>query len=334
MFRCRNQQLHFVLALTVIFSSCFLLSQVKRGYNASLPNNDEREQIKFVGEHKQKRRRDLQKAFQEIAKGRAKETQDTYSSFLVAHQDDPQLVSYVRSLLQPPAPQHVPYNLTRHWRKDFSQYNQSIYLTQELLKGMRDGVFVELGALDGETHSNTLFLERELGWTGLLIEPHPGGFRNLTLKRRKAYSINAGASLTNQSAIEHFRGYDYWSMGLSHIDMKSPRTIPIKTFPLYTMLLARNITVIDFLSLDVEGDELKVLQTVPWDKVQVRVMCIEINHVDGGAPAVIDYLVKQGYILISLRFIDAWFAKKELLEEALGITLIPNTLKYHLFKDD
>ena len=37
----------------------------------------------------------------------------------------------------------------------------------------RDGFFVECGAFDGETRSNTLNLERDLGWTGVLIEADP-----------------------------------------------------------------------------------------------------------------------------------------------------------------
>ncbi|XP_064103080.1 uncharacterized protein LOC135213114 isoform X2 [Macrobrachium nipponense] len=338
MSRYRGQQRQIALMMAVIFSSCFLLlSRVPNSLDTSLTERYiTREQDKPITKGRQYRKRDLQRALHKPAKepdGVTKDNTVFYGSFPIMYQDNPKLVSYVRGLIHPPAPRDVPYNFTRHWRRYFSQYNQSIYLTEELLRGMRNGIFVELGALDGETHSNTVFLERELGWTGLLIEPLPEGFRNLTKKGRKAYSINAGAALTNKSAIEHFKVYDYNSLGLSHITNKTSKTVAIKTFPLYTMLLAVNITTIDFLSLDVEGDELKVLQTMPWDKVQVRVMCVEINHVEGGAPAVINYMEKQGYILLSVRYIDAWFAKKELLEETMGIKLIPNTLEYNVMKD-
>ena len=56
--------------------------------------------------------------------------------------------------------------------------------------GQRDGFFVECGALDGETRSNTLFMERFLGWTGLLVEADPTNFRRVLSKRRNAWSVN------------------------------------------------------------------------------------------------------------------------------------------------
>ena len=37
----------------------------------------------------------------------------------------------------------------------------------------RDGFFIECGALDGETRSNSLLFERFRGWTGLLVEADP-----------------------------------------------------------------------------------------------------------------------------------------------------------------
>ncbi|XP_066939167.1 uncharacterized protein [Macrobrachium rosenbergii] len=340
MSRSRSQQRQIAFVMAVIFSSCFLLlSRVQNGLDKSLAERrNEREHDKPISNDRQNSKRDLQRALHNSTRDPEGVTEEgttaSNGSFPVAYQDDPRLLSYVRGLIHPPAPTYVPYNFTRHWRRYFSQYNRSIYLTEELLKGVRGGIFVELGALDGETHSNTVFLERELGWTGLLIEPLPESFRSLTTKGRKAYSINAGAALTNKSAIRHlYRAYDYTSVGLRHIKNYTIETTAVEMFPLYTMLLAVNITVIDFLSLNVEGEELKVLQTVPWDKVQVRVMCVEINQVEGGAPAVISYMVKQGYILLSLRYIDAWFAKKELLEETMGIKLVPNNLEYNVVHD-
>lgn len=51
----------------------------------------------------------------------------------------------------------------------------------------KNGFFIECGAYDGETRSNTLFLERFNGWTGLLIEADPINFTKMLRKNRRAY---------------------------------------------------------------------------------------------------------------------------------------------------
>ena len=50
-------------------------------------------------------------------------------------------------------------------------------------------------------------------------------------------------------------------------------TTQVQCFPLYSILLASNLTTIDYLSLDIEGFEIKILKTIPWQKVGIAV-CI------------------------------------------------------------
>lgn len=50
--------------------------------------------------------------------------------------------------------------------------------------------------------------------------------------------------------------------------------VNVQCFPFYTYLLALNITVIDYFSLDVEGSELNVLKTIPFDKIDIKVNSI------------------------------------------------------------
>ena len=53
------------------------------------------------------------------------------------------------------------------------------------------------------------------------------------------------------------------------------RTIKVQCFPLYSILLAVGVTKIDFFSLDVEGAEQTVLESIPLDKVDVGLFVIE-----------------------------------------------------------
>ena len=47
--------------------------------------------------------------------------------------------------------------------------------------------------------------------------------------------------------------------------------VPVQCFPIYSILAALNRTTVDYFSLDIEGDELSVLKTIPWDSVDIRV---------------------------------------------------------------
>ena len=56
---------------------------------------------------------------------------------------------------------------------------------------------MEYFSLNGERSSNSLYLERELGWRGVLVEPDPFFYTQLRGKSRSAYSINACISPRN-----------------------------------------------------------------------------------------------------------------------------------------
>ncbi len=60
----------------------------------------------------------------------------------------------------------------------------------EVLSTQENGFFVECGALDGERSSNTIWLEKRRGWTGLLVEMDPSYYLQIRGKNRNAYSSN------------------------------------------------------------------------------------------------------------------------------------------------
>ena len=57
--------------------------------------------------------------------------------------------------------------------------------------------------------------------------------------------------------------------------------VNVQCFPLHTYLLALNVTTVDYFSLDVEGAEYKVLQTIPWDQVDIKVGAWTCGHKGG-----------------------------------------------------
>lgn len=231
----------------------------------------------------------------------------TDETFAGRQQDDPELIQYICYHLHRPS--SLPYNLSKPQVNDHSQYGQSLHLMNNILHGMKGGFFVEVGAMDGEIFSNTLYLEQHFQWTGLLIEPYPVTYRELLHKHRRAYSINAALSLTHTSASMKLKP-DGGHGSLSALDKKG---IPVKAFPLFSVFLALNVTVVDFLSLDIEGAEVKVLKTIPWKRIKFRVMCIENNHIPEGKKTLRKFMVSKGYKFLGERKIDSWFGWPELL---------------------
>ena len=80
-------------------------------------------------------------------------------------------------------------------------------------------------------------------------------------------------------------------------------TYDMQCFPLYSLLLAAagNVTV-NYLSLDIEGAELLVLETLPWDKLDIEVMTVETAHAGEVFPGTTEdirqFLRDRGYVLV------------------------------------
>lgn len=108
-------------------------------------------------------------------------------------QDDPRIIKYIweNKLLEPPSSSS--YNLANPNDKEPSR-GQSQFV-RKILNNMTNGFFIECGALDGETRSNTLYMERHLGWTGLLVEASPSNYEKMKKKNRKAWMSNTCLSI-------------------------------------------------------------------------------------------------------------------------------------------
>ena len=75
----------------------------------------------------------------------------------------------------------------------YSQCQEDIFLNENIFKNKKNGVYIELGALDGVLYSNTKFYEDSINWKGILIEPHPEKFKllqNVKLKNNLIYKLN------------------------------------------------------------------------------------------------------------------------------------------------
>ncbi len=93
------------------------------------------------------------------------------------------------------------------------------------------------------------------------------------------------------------------------------RTIQVQCFPLYTVLMALGNPQVDFISLDIEGAEMPVLKTIPWDKVNIRALMIEVNHMgkvfEGSLKDLEHFLDEIGYKYYKSVQIDNIYIRKD-----------------------
>jgi Methyltransferase FkbM domain len=122
--------------------------------------------------------------------------------------------------------------------------------------------------------SVTLPLERKLNWSGLLIEAEPNYFDMTVKTRRNTTFIPACLSLTTRPKLSAFNvGKKMQGKIVDGLDV--PGTVNVQCLPIYSILLAVNRTTVDVFSLDIEGNELDVLQSIPFDKVDIKVRITE-----------------------------------------------------------
>lgn len=171
------------------------------------------------------------------------------------------------------------------FRESRAQLHEDLLLLPTLLKAAwtksSPGVFVEIGAFDGKTYSNTLMLEECFGWRGVLIEANPRNFAMLNASGRRAHLVNS--AVCGDGARNTVRFSLDGNETAGELDRLTKRrqarrrhnSVDVPCKPMSVILSDYGLTGADFPSLDVEGAEDKVLSTVSPDAFQL--IMVETN---------------------------------------------------------
>jgi len=197
--------------------------------------------------------------------------------------------------------------------KFYSQDGQDKYLETNVFKGFKNGVFMDVGAHDGIKINNTLFFEKERGWSGVNIEPNKTVYDKLVLNRPSC--INLNCAVANEDGTAEFicnEGYTEMLSGLKNnydprhhtrlnneIEYYGGKSSVINTSvkKIDTICKENNITRIHYLSIDVEGGEFDVIRSINFDSVFIDVIGFENNYNDTSIP-IVQYLTEKGYTVI------------------------------------
>lgn len=198
----------------------------------------------------------------------------------------------------------------------FSQFGQDHYLDEHVFHGKRDGVFVDVGAYDGLTGSNTLFFEKFLGWSGVCIEADPVQFAKLGGVRNSAcvqaciadkagtaqfLSVSEGLDMIG-GLVEHYNPDELKKVKQN----PAAKTVEMPTRRLDDVLAEHGIGNIDYLSIDTEGSELAILSSFDLARYGVRALSVENNRADNAVP---EHLQRMGYKKLIRLGVDDLFVK-------------------------
>lgn len=207
-----------------------------------------------------------------------------------------------------------------------SQYGQDKFTNDHFFKNKKNGIFVDIGAHNGVTFSNSLYFENELGWTGICIEPMPKTFAELVQNRKSVCIQGCISDFNGNSKLfmvsSPFVGTEMLSGLLHKYDPRhknrvlqeikkyggSYETLDVQCYLLNDLLEKYKIDHIDFLSIDTEGGEIDILKSIDFNKYKIDVITVEDNYND---PNFHSFLKEKGYKFIQRMGCDLIFVNQQ-----------------------
>ena len=148
----------------------------------------------------------------------------------------------------------------------------------------RDGWFVEFGAMDGIRASNTLLLERDYGWSGIMSEPNPRYNANLEKNRRcridvRCVSDRTGATVKFQTADQG--GWPGMIGHIYHEENSKGNIIDVETITLNDLLDQHHAPRhVDYVSVDTDGSEPMIMRAFDFARHSATIWTIEHNEMN------------------------------------------------------
>lgn len=189
-----------------------------------------------------------------------------------------------------------------------------------LLKNKRDGFFVEFGATDGVTISNTFLLEKEYNWSGILCEP--ASIYNESLRKNRFCTVvnkcvykKTGEKIiffecdnSELSTISSFKDKDVHKK-----NRKNGKEYIVETISLSDLLDNYSApSVIDYLSMDTEGSEFDIIKEYDFSR-HINIITVEHNY-SANREKIKNFLEEKNFIRIfdSISEWDDWYINSEI----------------------
>ena len=199
-----------------------------------------------------------------------------------------------------------------------SQFGQDKHVIN-IFNNKQNGFFVEVGAYDGVSMSNTYLLEHQYGWKGICIEPNPTYFSQLVTNRPNCINLSCAVFNENDKQMKFIDDKSGGCSGFvetnTHTHILHNLVITVTTKKLTTILEEANAPrFIEFLSLETEGSEYEILNSHDFDKYTFGYICVEHNFIDSNRKKIRNLLESKGYMFYRQNHVDDDYIYKLLIK--------------------
>lgn len=211
---------------------------------------------------------------------------------------------------------------TKKYNKSFSQEGEDMILLR-VLGDKKNGFYIDVGAHHPVRFSNTNHFYKK-GWSGINIDPLPGSMTLFDKKRPR--DINLESAVGRAGRLTY---YMYDEPALNTFDEKLVSSRKRQKIP-YDVVQTKKITIkpldvilkkylpkntkIDFLTIDVEGKDMEVLQTNDWLVFRPEYILVECHGygcLELDKDKKIRFLAKKGYVPIAKTFSTVLLGSKK-----------------------
>jgi FkbM family methyltransferase len=181
----------------------------------------------------------------------------------------------------------------------YSQHNEDLIL-RDFFQGCRTGVFLDVGCASPIDDSNTYYLEKHLGWSGIAVDALPEFAAAWQRKRPSSKFFNYLVSDHSDNLEAFYRSELRGTSSAQKERMKGPggkdvrfEELRVPTITLTKLLEQNGVSRLDFLSMDIEGFEPIALAGFDIERFRPALVCVEVKpHV---RQQILDYFAAHGY---------------------------------------
>jgi FkbM family methyltransferase len=197
----------------------------------------------------------------------------------------------------------------------YSRYGEE-WIIRDFFHDRRDGIFVDVGANHYRDESNTYYLETELGWSGVAIEPQKQFEEDYARHRPRTRFVPLFVSDVSDREATLFvpdnslEASSNREFAVSEGGSRQVTPVQIQTTTLDDVLDRSGLAHIDFLSMDIELAEPAALAGFSIERFRPQLACVEA-HAEV-RQQILDYFARHGYVMVGKYWLadseNLWFA--------------------------